>query len=318
VTVPRISIVLPTIDGEACLARLLPMLAAQELPRAWNGFEICAVDSSSTDGTRGLLERAGARVRTIARADFGHGRTRNLAAADARGEFLVFLSQDAVPADRDFLRPLIEAFDDERVAGAYSRVLPNPDDDPLTRRTVLDLPEASARGAVRDLDGVSALAALAPVERAERLRFNNVASAVRASVFRVHPFPDVPFGEDFAWAAAVLRAGHRIRFVPESAVHHAHRYGPREAFGRYRIDAAFHREVHGYRMRPTLYSACKGWLYELGRDWSFLRGHSGRGRLRAALAAPLLRAAQVAGQYAGSRGWGGPTAADFRALERIG
>ena len=317
-TAPRVSIVLPTLNGEACLARLLPLLAAQDLPRDWNGLEICAVDSSSSDRTRELLERAGASVRTIARADFRHGGTRNQAAARARGEFLVFLSQDAAPADALCLRHLIGAFDDPRVAGAYCRVLPHPDDDLLTQRTVLDLPEASAHGVVRDLDGIGSLAALAPEQRAAWLRFNNVASAVRASVFRVHPFPDLPFGEDCAWAARVLDAGHRIRFVPESVVHHAHRYGPREAFRRYRIDAAFHREVHGFRLRPSVLSACKGLAYELGRDLAFLRASAAGARLRAALAAPLLRAAQVAGQYAGSRGWGGPSAADFGALERSG
>jgi rhamnosyltransferase len=322
---PRVSIVLPTLNGEACLERLLPTLAAQELPREWNGFEICAVDSSSTDRTRALLRQAGADVRTIARADFRHGRTRNLAAGGARGEFLVFLSQDAVPADEHCICHLIAAFDDPRVAGAYSRVLPNPEDDLLTQRTVLDLPEASERAVARDLDGVGSLSALTGEQRASWLRFNNVASAVRAGVFRRMPFPDVPFGEDFAWAALVLAAGHRIRFAPQSVVHHAHRYGPREAFARYRVDAAFHREVHGYRMRPSLLSACKGLAYEVGRDFAFLRASaaglraSAAGpRLRAACAAPLLRAAQVAGQYAGSRGWGGPAARDFGGLERIG
>ena len=317
-TAPRISIVLPTLNGEACLARLLPLLAAQELPEDWNGFEICAVDSSSGDRTRELLAEAGASVRTIAREDFGHGRTRNQAAAGARGEFLVFLSQDAAPADAHCLRHLIGAFDDPRVAGAYSRVLPHPGDDLLTQRTVLDLPEASVRTVVRDLDGIGSLSALSPEQRAAWLRFNNVASAVRTAVFKAHPFPDVPFGEDCAWAARVLAAGHRIRFVPASVVHHAHHYGPREAFLRYRVDAAFHREVHGYRMRPSLFSACKGLAYELRRDLAFLRASAAGQRLRAACAAPFLRAAQVAGQYAGSRGWGGPSAADFGGQERIG
>ena len=43
-------------------------------------------------------------------------------------------------------------FDDPRVAGSYSRVLPAPGDDALAARTVLDLPEASEEPWVRDLD----------------------------------------------------------------------------------------------------------------------------------------------------------------------
>jgi rhamnosyltransferase len=262
-------------------------------------------------------------VRTIARTDFGHGRTRNLAAGDARGELLVFLSQDAVPADRAFIARLVAAFDDPRTAGAYARVLPHDDDDPLTRRTVLDQLEASPEPRAWDLDGGGELAGLEPEVRAAELRFNNVASAIRASVLRALPFPDVPFGEDFGWAARALEAGHRIRYVPAAVVLHAHRYGPREAFQRYRTDAAFHREVHGHRVRPDLVSALRGLLYEWRADLRFLTGpgawqHTGPEVLLALVRSPLLRGAQVAGQYAGSRGLGGPTAFDFEAFERIG
>src|SRR5438309_1868207 len=96
---PRVSILLPTWNGERHLARLLPRLAEQELD---GGFEIVAIDSDSSDGTRTLLERAGARVTKIARGEFRHGPTRNRAAAEARGEILVCLSQDALPRDKHF------------------------------------------------------------------------------------------------------------------------------------------------------------------------------------------------------------------------
>src|SRR4051812_25194643 len=106
---PRISIILPTLDGEAHLKRLLPMLAVQEVA---GGFEIRAIDSQSSDASQRLLEAAGARWSKIARAEFKHGATRNLCARDSRAEFLVFLSQDALPRDVTFLARLVAAFDD--------------------------------------------------------------------------------------------------------------------------------------------------------------------------------------------------------------
>ena len=296
---PRASIVLATLDGETHLARLLPRLAEQQLD---GGFELVAIDSDSTDKTRELLEQAGARVTRIARDDFAHGSARNRCAEDARGEFLVFLSQDALPADERFLAELLKAFDDPRVAGAYSRVLPHDDDDPLTRRTVLDAPEAAREVHVEELAQGVRLDQLAPAERARRLRFNNVASAIRRSVFESLPFPDVAFGEDSAWAASALSAGHRIAFAPTSVVLHAHRYSPREAYERYRIDARFLREVHGFGARPDLLSALRGFAFELRRDLGYLARERGPGRLAGLLRAPFLRAAQVWGQYVGSRG----------------
>jgi len=296
---PKCSIILPTWNGERELARLLPALERQELA---GGYELLAVDSDSSDGTRELLGRAGARVTRIERAGFRHGATRNLCAADARGELLVFLSQDVLPADERFLAELAAAFDDPRVAGATARILPHPDDDPLTARTVLDRPEASAEPFARDLDATGGRWELAPEERALWLRFNNVASAIRTAVFRTIPFPDVDFGEDLAWAARALTAGHRIRFAPRAVAFHAHAYTPAQAFRRYRVDAAFHREVHGCRVRPSAWSVVRGILHEVGRDWRYLRESGAKGKVRHMLRSPGLRGAQVIGQYIGSRG----------------
>lgn len=296
---PRCTIVLPTWNGAADLARLLPRLAEQQLD---GGFELAAVDSSSTDGTRALLEAAGARLRVIPQAEFRHGGTRNLGAEGARGEFLVFLTQDALPAGRDFLARLLAAFDDPRTAGAYARILPHPGDDPLTARTALEQPEAGERAVERELAPGRPLDALSPAERAELCRFNNVASAIRADVFRALPFPDVAFGEDSAWAERALAAGWRVRFVPEAVVHHAHDYTPAEAFRRYRVDAAFQREHNGFRVRPSLFSVLRGFAFEVCADLRYLSAPGIPRRFSSALRSPFLRAAQVLGQYAGSRG----------------
>jgi rhamnosyltransferase len=239
-------------------------------------------------------------VVTIPQSEFRHGGTRNRRARDARGELLVFLSQDVLPEGPDFLAELAHAFGDPRVAGAYARVLPHPDDDPLTMRTVLDLPEASEVEHVRELPSAASLWELDAETRARYLRFNDVASAIRADVFRAIPFPDLDFGEDFAWAARALTAGWRIRFHPSAVVRHAHRYTPRSVYARYKIDAEFHRTIHGHRVRPDLASAARGFFYEVREDVRFLQRR--RGGLRHLLRSPPLRAAQVFGQYVGSRG----------------
>ena len=296
-TRPKASILLPTLNGAETLRDLLPSLLSQDHE---GEVELVAFDSGSTDGTCELLELHGARLVRIDKREFSHGGTRNRIAAEASGEFLVFMSQDVVPRDATFLRELLAPFTDDRVAGTCARVLPFPESDPLTARTVLDLPEAGTEPHVRDLDDTGPVWAVDPLTRVEYLRFNNVASAIRADVFRKYPFPEVEFGEDFAWAARVLTAGYRIAFVPASVVHHAHRYTPKEAYRRYHVDAAFHRAAHGWNMRPNLASVLRGWLFELYADLGHVRrtGWKGASHL---LRAPLLRGAQVWGQYQGAR-----------------
>src|SRR5690349_20254723 len=117
---PRVSILLPTRDGERDLARLLPVLARQKLE---GGIERLAIDTASRDRSVELLRGHGFAVTTIRPGEFGHGRTRNALAERARGEFLVFFSQDALPEDDDFVARLLEPFADERLAGAYARIL---------------------------------------------------------------------------------------------------------------------------------------------------------------------------------------------------
>jgi len=296
----RVSVCLPVWQGVADLRRLLPALARQRLA---GGFEIVAVDSSSTDGGFELMREHGARVERIAQRDFGHGRTRNQLARLARGESLVYLSQDALPVGDDFLSALVAPLSEAGVAAATARILPRDDDDPLTRRSVLDQPQAASEPRRHALYRAG-LAALSPAERASRVAFDNVAAAYRAEVLRALPFPDVDFGEDAGWAELALERGHELAFEPKAVVLHAHRYDARTAWRRWRQDAAFQREAFGRRVRPGLGSALRGLVFELRRDWNFLRREGGLGFLPRAL---VLRAAQVGGAWAGSRGRIGPS-----------
>ena len=311
---PLVSVLLPTWNGLDDLNRLLPVLRSQSLP---GGVELCVTDSSSSDGTAELLKAEcesgawkegdlrGITVKTIERELFHHGRTRNQLAGSADGQFLVFLSQDALPQGTEFLATLLQPFEDESVAGVTARVLPDPSHDPLTRRTVLGDPQAKAEGRECSLQGERPLDSLSGAERLDLLRFNNVSSAIRARVFREIPFPDVDFGEDFAWAGQALRAGWKTVFTPEAVVLHSHRYGPRSAFERYRMDARFHAASHGHRLRSTLFSALRGIVYEVGADARFIL--SGGGAPWHLLRSPGLRTGQILGQWVGSRsGASGP------------
>ncbi len=296
---PKVSVLIPTCDGEGDLRRLLPALAEQRFEGV---LECLAIDSSSEDGSVRLLREAGFDVTVIPRSEFGHGRTRNALARRARGEFLIFLSQDALPLGEDFVTRMVAPFVDPIVAGVTARVLPNEGDDALTARTVTDSPEASPDCETRRWSSPSDYGQMSGPERVALLRFNNVASCIRASVLAEVPFPEVPFGEDFAWAARAMAGGYAIHHAGDASVRHAHRYGPRGAFDRYRIDAVFHREFHGFAVRPGVLSALRGLAFELSRDLAFMAKHGFRAADVAR--APFLRAAQVFGQYVGSRGGG--------------
>src|SRR4029077_13851805 len=62
-------------------------------------FEVLVIDSGSTDGTvEAVRSRNTVRLHQIPNSSFGHGRTRNLAVEQAKGDFVVFVTQDATAA----------------------------------------------------------------------------------------------------------------------------------------------------------------------------------------------------------------------------
>jgi rhamnosyltransferase len=293
----RVTVAVPVKNGARHLEDLLAALAAQEVP---GGMEVLAVDSGSTDGSAQLLENRGARLLRISPEAFDHGVTRNVAAQEARGAVVVFLSQDAVPADRHCVRRLVEALDsDPRLAGAFARQQPRPEADPLTRR---DLGAWVASQAVPRRVFVSEPArfeALAPLERYLLAAFDNVASAVRRDLLLLHPFAPTRFGEDLEWAHRMLRLGYGLAYAPEAVVVHSH---PRSARSLYRRNYLGHRllmRLFGLRTIPDrlhLLRACAG-----GVASDVLTLARAKAAPNAWLAAPVQAVAAAYGQYRGAR-----------------
>ncbi len=90
---PKVSILIIATRGlektRACLESVLATAPGSPL------FEILVVDDASTDGTTGYLQSLGAGVRVLhnkSKASFSH--SNNMAAKEARGEFLCLLSDD--------------------------------------------------------------------------------------------------------------------------------------------------------------------------------------------------------------------------------
>jgi rhamnosyltransferase len=255
----QISIVIPVKDGGGDLVRCLAGIERQDLrPRA----EVVVVDSGSVDGSAERARRWGARVLEIPPQEFDHGGTRNLAAAETRGEFLVFISQDAEPLGDRWLTSLISPLEsDRRIAGVYGRQLPHAGATPPERYFLGFLygpqPRSQEIGPSRELSMLTTM-------------FSNANAAIRREAWEAFPFAeDIIMSEDQDWARRVLLAGRRLTYEPSAAVRHSHPYTIRTAFRRffdsgvsaeraYLSDKASARVLHSNAVR---YAAGElGWL----------------------------------------------------------
>jgi rhamnosyltransferase len=106
---PTISIALLVKNGMPKLQDLLASLRAQ---RDCPPFEIVAVDSGSTDGSLEAMQNQQVRVTRIPPESFRFGTTRQMVFGLTRGQVIVTMSQDTLPANDQWLsamtRPILD------------------------------------------------------------------------------------------------------------------------------------------------------------------------------------------------------------------
>ena len=96
-----VSVILPVNNGRSKgVERLVESLKRQ----SYKKIEYIAVDSGSTDDTVEYLKGAGFRVIEIPPEKFSHSYSRNTGAEAARGEYLLFVVDDAVFHDPDWIK----------------------------------------------------------------------------------------------------------------------------------------------------------------------------------------------------------------------
>lgn len=187
-------------------------------------------------------------VESIPPETFQHGRTRNLAANFVEAKYYVFLTQDAVPANTNWLRELIAPLLlDSDVAGSYSRHIAH-ENHSIFRKSELEI-FFSQLSIFPMASNDSLFHAKTQRERDLITFFSNNSSCIRGSLFKHElPFPEVDFAEDQAWSVEAIEKGYKKALSFNSVVRHSHELNIRETFGRGIDEAKSFRDNHGRRI----------------------------------------------------------------------
>ena len=221
-SLPRISVIIPTLNGGDVFRRLLEKLSSQSI----TPDELLVVDSSSNDGTQAVAKEFGAKVITIPKSEFDHGATRTMASLRTSGDILIFFTQDAMPVSDDLLKILIAPFSqDESIAISYGRQLPNTD--ATISATALRLFNYPIESRIRQFSDKETLGLKTAFVS------NSCAAYRRSSLEEVGYFPEnLIFGEDTCTAGRLLQNNYKIAYVAKAAVLHSHNYSLAEEFHR--------------------------------------------------------------------------------------
>lgn len=158
--------------------------------------------------------------------DFDHGGTRNMGASISKADIVLYITQDAMPADEHLIEEFIKVFEAHSDIGvAYGRQLPKNDCNIIERFTRrFNYPEKSRIKSKSDLNELGI----------KTFFCSDVCAAYRRNyLLGAGGFEDPTiFNEDMIFAGKRILAGDKVAYVAEAKVLHSHNYTGRQQFHR--------------------------------------------------------------------------------------
>ncbi len=224
---PTVDVIIPVYKPDKTFSRLLQMLTKQTYPIG----QIIVMNTEraywNDKGYGGIPEL---KVYHVAKQDYDHGETRNIGASHSTADLMIFMTDDAVPADNRLVEYLVKAFEGrgaegQTVAVAYGRQIPTKDCRLIEQMSrAFNYPGESLLKTRKDLKQLGIKTYFA----------SNVCCAYRRDIFLkqggfVHP---TIFNEDMIYAAGVIQAGYGVMYVADARVIHSHNLSGRQQLRR--------------------------------------------------------------------------------------
>ncbi len=211
-----VSAIIPTKNGGTLFEIMIRELACQLLVP---NLEIIVVDSGSTDHTLMIAEFFGAKVIQIQPEEFSHSYARNLGAKEASGDFLLFMTQDAIPTDAYWLYHLMTPLVEGKVVAASPMEI---------QRDYGDLKykiDSWNHNRYLGISGQDRIGTLPEKSDFDSLRKNaqlvDIACMVRKDIFIKYSYVG-DFAEDLRLGLNIIKGGNAIALLSSVQVIHGH------------------------------------------------------------------------------------------------
>jgi rhamnosyltransferase len=233
----KISIIIPTYNAENYLPTLLEKIKNQSIKE----YELIIIDSSSKDKTVEIAKEFTDNVIVIPQSEFDHGGTRTKAVQLAKGEIVVFLTQDALPYDDYSIENIIKIFDNKKVGATYGRQLSYEDTNFFGKHLrEFNYPDITLIRTKDDIKKYGIKTAFLS---------DSFAAYRKSALESIGWFKsDLILGEDTYAGANMILAGYSLVYRSEAKVYHSHSYTVWQEFKRYFDIGVFHK--------------CESWILE--------------------------------------------------------
>lgn len=199
---------------------------------------------------------------------YDHGGTRDQAARLSQADYLLFMTQDAVPADEKLVEELVKALEQEEdIKAAYARQLPTEDCRLMERFTrSFNYPGESRVKRRADLEelGIKTYFCSNVCAMYERETYLSMGGFVKKTIFN----------EDMIFAGGLIQAGWAVAYAAEAKVIHSHNYSALQQFHRnfdLAVSQADHPEIFsGIRSEGEgirLVKRTASWLCRQKKPW---------------------------------------------------
>lgn len=156
-------------------------------------------------------------VHPVLKREFDHGATRRFGAALSDAEFMLFMTQDAIPKDNRLIEKLLVPMADKNIAVSYGRQMAGKDADILEKMTrIYNYPKESSVKSKNDLDrlGIKTYFCSDVCAMYRKSVYEELGGFVKKTIFN----------EDMIMASNIINAGYNIAYCAEAKVIHSHSY----------------------------------------------------------------------------------------------
>ncbi len=265
----NISVIIPTLNAGQYIKDLLNSLYSQTL----KPNEIIIADSQSDDDTTKICrEFPKVKIINVNRKEFDHGATRDMALRQSEGEIVVFMTQDALPANEYTIENLIKHLNsEENIAVVSGRQIARENASEMEKLVrEFNYPSESNIRAKSDIGKYGI----------KTFYCSDVCAAYNKEIYLKlggfeHPLKT---NEDMFFAAKAVNSGYKVGYAAEAKVIHSHDFTLKEQYKRNFIlgyEMEKHKELlgnvsansEGFKLAKSVSSR----LLKKGRMFSFFR-----------------------------------------------